>query len=95
MSSKDAYRDKLEARLAQAEAELDRLRAKAAEAEADARIETDKRIADARRKCQAAREELARLGAAGEGAFEDMKQGVERAWRDLEEAVSTAAKRFR
>lgn len=89
-----AYRQKLEARLDQWQAEIDKLQAKAAEASADARLEHDEQIQNLRRQQQEARDKLNKLEDAGSEASEDLKKGLEQAWDELGEAVDKAKKRF-
>jgi chromosome segregation ATPase len=94
MQDKDAYRRKLEARLAQWRAEIDKLEAKAREAGADARIRYETQIEEWRGKEQDARRRLEDLDRASGEAWKDLKAGLEKAWDDLGRAAKTAAERF-
>src|SRR6056297_2046857 len=91
---KDAYRQKLEARLDQWRAEIDKLQAKAAEAGADARVEYEKQVDELREKQDEAREKLKELDNASDDAWQDIKEGVEKAWESLGDAVKSARERF-
>jgi hypothetical protein len=95
MGMKEAYQQKLEAQLDEWKADIDKMKAKADKADADAQLEYYKRIEDLRLKQQAAQEKLKELGEAGEGAWEDLKTGVELALSSLREAVKSAGSRFK
>lgn len=95
MDDKNAYRQKLEARLDQWRAEIDRLQAKAAEADADARIEYDRQIEDLRGRQADAQSRLEEFDSASDEAWTDLKGGIEQAWNDLGTAVKKASERFR
>ncbi|SDC02474.1 coiled coil domain-containing protein [Ruegeria marina] len=94
MDEKNAYRQKLEARLDQWRADIDKLQAKANEASADARLEYEKQIEKLRGLQQEAREKLEKLDQAGGEAWKDLKSGIEKAWDDLGAAVKSASERF-
>lgn len=94
MSTKDAYREKMEARLDEYRAKIAQLEARARRAKADAEIDYGKRIERLRSKEEEVRTKLAELRDAGEDAWEDVRDGVDRAWTDLKEAVEKAASRF-
>jgi hypothetical protein len=95
MDKKDAYVQKMKAKLDEWSAEIDRLKAKADQAEADSRIEYYNEIEDLRKKQRAAEEKLERLRRAGDGAWEDLKTGIDDAWRDIQTAVKSATSRFK
>jgi predicted nucleic acid-binding Zn-ribbon protein len=94
MDEKSAYRQKLEARLDQWQAEIDGLKGKAAEAGADARIEYEKQVEALRAQQDKARQKLKELDAASGEAWKDLKAGIEKAWDDLGSAVKAATGRF-
>jgi len=94
MSEKDAYQKKLEAKLDEWRAELQRLKAKAAGAEADVEIELKERLIDLRAKRDHAELRLEKLRNAGEGAWQELKSGIERAVDDFGQAVKRARERF-
>lgn len=94
MDEKNAYRQKLEARLDQWRADIDKLQAKAAEASADTRLEYDEQIKKLRQQQDDARQKLKELDDASGDAWKDLKSGVEKAWDDLGQAVKNATERF-
>jgi hypothetical protein len=76
-------------------AEIDALEAKAEHAEAGARDAYRKQIAVLRAKQEEARTRLESLRTAGEGAWQDMKAGVEMAWEAIGEAIESAKSRIK
>lgn len=95
MSQKDAYIQKLQAKLDEWNTEIDKLKAKADQAEADAKLEYYERIEKLREQQDGAREKLETLRQAGDDAWEDLKAGIESAWNDLSEAIKSASSRFK
>lgn len=94
MSDKNAYEQKLEAKLDEWSAEIDRLVARSKQADADAQIELERELDDARSKRDAARKKLGELKNAGDDAWEDLKNGIEGAWSSLETSLKAARSRF-
>jgi hypothetical protein len=94
MSLKDAYRQKMEARLAEQQAHLDLLKARIKLAEADGKIMAYEELADAEQKLAAAHVQLKELAHASAGAFKEMKTGMEKAWDALKTAAGEAAKKY-
>jgi hypothetical protein len=94
MSMKDAYQQKLKARLEEWRAEMDKMRAKAEQAEADAKIEYEAQLRELEERRQEAEAKLEELRQSGDAAWEDMKYGLESAWDSLEQAMRRARERF-
>jgi uncharacterized coiled-coil DUF342 family protein len=94
MSKRDAYQQKLEAKIEGFAAEIAQLKAKADEAEADTKLQMYEEIETIREKQDALRKHLDDLREAGDGAWEEVKAGVELAWQDLNDALKRAADRF-
>ncbi|MDW3207655.1 MAG: coiled coil domain-containing protein [Alphaproteobacteria bacterium] len=94
MALRDAYMDKLDAQLREAEAEVERLNAKANTARADNRVEYEKQIANLKARQEKLKEEIVSLRKAGEEAWQDLVTGAETAWTDLRTAVRSASQRF-
>jgi len=96
MSEKrDAFVKKIKASIDEWNAEIDRLEARAEQAEAEARIEYHDEIQELKNYRDDARKRLSRLEQAGEGAWEDMKAGVEMAFEAMSQAVNSARNRFK
>lgn len=95
MSLKDAYRQKMEARLAEQQARLDLLKARAKLAAADGKIMAYEELADVEEKLASAHVKLKELARASEGAFKEMKTGMENAWEALKSAGREAARKYK
>jgi multidrug resistance efflux pump len=95
MSAKDEFIRKMHAKLDQWNAEIDTLSAKADQAEASARAEYHKQLEVLRSKRDQARSKLGEVESASEGAWQDLKAGVELAWESVSEAVRSATARFK
>lgn len=95
MSTKDEYVRKMHSKLDHWNAEIDALVAKADQAKAETRGEYHKQIEALRNKRDQAKGKMDELQHAGEGAWEDMKAGVEMAWDAVSEALSSARSRFK
>ena len=95
MSTKQAYEQKLQARLDAWAADIAKLEAKASEAQADARIEYQKQVRELKSRQEEARSKLAEYQRAGEQAGADLKAGVEGALDALGGALKSASSRFR
>jgi uncharacterized coiled-coil DUF342 family protein len=95
MTDKDAYVQKLHAKLDEWNAEIDKLKAKADNAEAEFRIEYEKEIENLRKRRKEAEIKLTEVRQAGEGAWEDLKSGVQNAWDSMEKALKSAQSRLK
>ena len=94
MTKREAYQQKLEARLDRIAAEIAGLKARADEAKADVRLRLYEEIEALRVRQDGLRQQFDALRTAGDGAWEDVRTGAERAWAELNEALQKAAKRF-
>jgi chromosome segregation ATPase len=87
MSTKEAYKQKIEAEVELAQAKLAKLKAEAKNSAADVRIEYENQIEELEQKIGATKTKLKELSEASEEAWEHMKSGVENAWNTLSAAV--------
>ena len=94
MPDKDVYVQKLNAKLDEWNAEIDRLKARAEKAEAESRLEYQKEIEDLQKRGKEVEKKLAEVRQAGEGAWEDLKTGIQNARDSMEEALKSARSRF-
>ena len=94
MPDKDAYVQKLHAKLDEWNAEIDKLKARADKAEAETRLEYQKEIEDLQKRGKEVEEKLAEVRQTGEGAWEDLKSGIQNTWDSMEEALKSARSRF-
>ena len=99
MSTKEDFVRKMHTKLDQWNAEIDALSEKANQAgdqaEREARAEYQKQLETLRSKRDHARSKLNELESASEGAWHDLKAGVELAWESVSEAVRSATARFK
>jgi len=95
MSAKrDAYVEKLKAQLDEWNADIDKLAAKANQAEAETKIEYQNQLDDLRTKRDDVRDKLSAIQQAGEGAREDLKEGLENSWEILKMTFNKAKAEF-
>jgi hypothetical protein len=95
MSTKEAYKQKIEAELELAQAKLVEFKAQAKSSAADARIKYAKQVDDLEQKIDATKAKLKEMGEASDDAWEQLKDGVESAWGALSTAVRNAAAKFK
>jgi uncharacterized coiled-coil DUF342 family protein len=95
MTGKDAYVQKLHAKLDEWNVEIDMLKAKADKAEADSRAEYHKQVEALREKRKDAESKITEVAEAGDGALEDLKSGVQGAWDSMEAALKSARSQFK
>jgi hypothetical protein len=95
MSLKDAYREKMEARIAEQQARLDLLKARAKMTAADGKIMAYEELADAKQKLAAAKVKLKEMAHASEGAYRELKTDMEKAWDALITAGREAARKYK
>jgi hypothetical protein len=70
------------------------LKAKATQAKADLKIEINKRIGDMEGQQQEVEKKIQQLRQASEGAWQEIKVGVQQAWDKLEDAAKSARSKF-
>jgi putative heme iron utilization protein len=95
MKERDAYVEKMKANLDVWNAELDKLSAKMKASEADARIEYQKTIANLTRQRDEGIQQLDKLQAATEDAWQDMRKGFESAFNNISKAFGAAMDRYK
>jgi uncharacterized phage infection (PIP) family protein YhgE len=94
MLNRDTYRQRFEAQIDELNTRLAPLRAKAGKFAAESKIAASEELAEAEKKLVALKEKLAALGNTSEGAWGEMKDGVEKAWGDLSDAAKRAFDKF-
>jgi uncharacterized coiled-coil DUF342 family protein len=95
MDKKELYIEKLGAKLKQWSAKIDEYQAKGEELGADAKIEYVKQVKNLKVKMDELEKKIAALKGPGGEAFEELKAGVEKAWKDFSEAAEKAAVKFK
>ena len=94
MSTRDAYVEKLKARLDEMNAEIDKLQARSRALEADAEIQTRRKIDQLRERREELSDRISRIREAGAESWEALKEGAERALSELVSGVSEAKERL-
>ena len=95
MSKKDAYVQKLHAKIDEWNADIDKLTAKASQVEAESKIEYQKQIETLKNKRDEVEKKVSEISRSGEEAWNDLKAGIDLAWEAMNEAVKSATSRFR
>ena len=95
MSKRDAYVKRMQAQLDEWNAEIDRLEARAKKADAQTKAEYEKRLEEVRAKRDDARARMAEFKKAGEDAFEELRDGVEKSWAELKKSLTRAKDRMK
>ncbi|WP_291322620.1 hypothetical protein [Desulfonatronospira sp.] len=93
--TRNAVVQKLKAKLDEWNAEIDRLNAKAEQTEAEAKMEYLQQVEELKKYRDEAQQKMEMLQEAGEGAWEDMKSGVEMAVESMAQAIKSARERFK
>jgi hypothetical protein len=91
---RDAYVEKLKMKMDEYTAEIDRLQTGAHEAQMTGVASYQKYVIELQAKHQVLKEKMVELHHAGEGAWEEVKNGVDTAWKTLEESLETAKAKF-
>lgn len=94
MSDKQAYEQKLEAKLEEWQASIDKLRAEAKEKGADVQAQYEKQIDELRQYRDQMETKLAEVRETQAAAWADMKGGVDKAWDDMSKAMQDAWNRM-
>lgn len=87
MESREAYKQKMHAKLDQIDAQIDKWQAKRDEASADAKIEYQEKISDLKQKRQEAKDWVNKLSDASEDAWDSVVGGFEDAYKKLSKAL--------
>lgn len=95
MNDKEAYTQKMQAKLDEWEADLDKMKAKMSGASADAKIKLNEQINNLNSQQAQMKQELKKLEKAGDEAWEDLRNGFEASWDKLSSAFKDAANKFK
>ena len=95
MEEKTTYQKKLDEKLKQFSETIGELTDKAENLQEDAKAEFHKQIESLHAKQGTVRAKLEKLEDAGDDALDDLKEGIEEAWKDLKGALDSAISRFR
>jgi len=95
LENKEAYLEKLQAKLEEWTGEIDRLKAKAAGANIDLRNEIETRVGDLEGRRQKVEHRMQQLREFSEKSQEDIMDLLRQAWDDLGYAVQAAKEKFK
>lgn len=95
MSAREELIQKLKTRLDEWNKSIDELEAQAEKVEADAKIKLQEQLQELKKQRDSARNDLRDLQSAGSEAFEDMKDGLEQAWKSINDSFRSALTRFK
>lgn len=95
MSTKEAYRQKINAELGLAQAKLVEFKAEAKNSAADIRVKYNEHLDELQQMVDTTKEKLKELDAAGEDAWKDLKEGIESAWDSLANGLKDTADKFK
>ncbi len=91
---REAYLEKLRARMDEWNAEIDVLSAKAHQAKAEMKIEYLNELEDLRAKRRDLQQKIVEMEQASENAWQDLKQGLENSWTILKKSLTRAKSEF-
>ncbi|MBA3007110.1 MAG: hypothetical protein KKB91_11715 [Proteobacteria bacterium] len=94
MSTKNAYRQKIESELELVEARFAEFKARGKGLAADARIKHSQLVEDLEQKSAATKKKLKALGEASDDTWEELKDGVESTWAKLQAALKDTVTMF-
>ena len=95
MSTKEAYKQKIEAELELAKAQLEQLQAQAKISSAEAAMEFTKEINELEKNAHDAKIKLKELEDTDDTTRENIKDGADHAWNSLKTSVGNAAAKFK
>ena len=95
MATREAYQQKFAAQLKEWDAKVDQLSAQVKVASADSRIKYENELEALRTQRAAVQTHLAALGTRSEHAWEDLKQGAEKTWAEMNKTMESIAAHFR
>jgi hypothetical protein len=92
---REVYVEKLKAKIDEWNTEIGKLEVKANQVKVDARAKYQKQVGELKKKQGEVEVKVRELKKAGDGAWQDMKVGVDVAWKALGESVKAAKSRFK
>ncbi len=95
MNEREAYVQKMKAKLDEWNADIEKLDAQTRKAQADAKVRYEKQLTELKANRDAAAQKLRELQNASVDAWESMRRGTEAAWADMAKAFREAAERFK
>lgn len=93
-SERQQYQEKIETKLHELDREITALKAEAAKQGKDAGKQIDQQLPELERKYEIARQKFEKFKNSSQGAWQDMKVGIDAAMKDLQAAYNRAATHY-
>lgn len=93
--SRDAYIDKMHAKMKEWNADIDKLKGKVDASGTQVRENYTKRIEELKLKRDAFKARIQKLSKAGEDSWEELKSGTEKSWNEIRKSLDEAVSRFK
>lgn len=94
MNTQEAYKQKFEAKLKEADAEISRMKARAEGAQADTKLKIEEQLNALRNKRESFKSKLEDVQEKGTDAATEIVSGLEKAWDDLSTSLSSAKQKL-
>lgn len=95
MSTKEAYKQKINAELGLAQAKLVEFKAEAKNSAADVRVKYNEQLDELQLMLDTTKDKLKELDTAAEDAWEHLEEGIESGWESVGNAVQDMAAKFK
>jgi DNA repair ATPase RecN len=95
MEDRKTYIGKMAAKLEEWDLDVQKLEEKADMAEENLKAKYHQQIKELHLKKEAAQQKLKKIQGASEGAWEEMKEGIEQSWKLLGDSVKSARDKFK
>jgi hypothetical protein len=95
MSTKEAYKQRIDAELDLVQAKLDSFKAQGMGFATDARVKHAEHVVELEQKIDATKAKLRELGEADEHVWEQLKDGVENMWSTLQSTLENTVTTFK
>ena len=92
--TKEEFQKKLEIQLTELDAKIAKLHEKGSDLKGEAKVKWDQKMADLKKKQEAARAELTEVGHSSAEAWKDVQKGATSAWDELDKSFRDASKEF-
>ena len=92
--AREAYVERLKAKLDEWNSAIDRMGARAREIKAESRVEYEYLLGELKARRGDAQERLSRVGSAAEGVWQELRAGADKAWKELHESFEKFRSRF-
>ncbi len=94
MNTQQEFQEKIDTQIAKLQTQIDEFKVKSTLAKADTRDAYEEQIGVLNRKCENIRLQSQKLKSQGGKAWEEMKDGLETAWNDLQDSFNRAVTHF-